>query len=220
MSALGGGSVLHSCLMAHGLLRALSARIIKWQGRDTSPNAARASSSSSFPGIPQPRSVEARHMSRSSGASLPRERRSSSADMSQMQIAMAQRYQARILPRRSRPRKSHALKPKPDMNPTRFRKNEPKCVKQWPCKSFTCDDTGKPFREGRSNLQGITYCHKRPSAPLANANGAEGFTSHETKQIDARHRMHRGQSAVELSPRTRLEGQARRCARQAWPQVR
>ena len=130
MSALGGGSVLHSCLMAHGLLRALSARIIKWQGRDTSPNAARASSSSSFPGIPQSRSVEARHMSRSSGASLPRERRSSSADMSQMQIAMTQRYQARIRPWRSNLRKSHALKPKPDMNPTRFRKIEPTCAKQ------------------------------------------------------------------------------------------
>lgn len=162
------------------------------------------SSSSSWLGITHSLSDDVRAQSRSSGASLPRERRSSSADMSQMQIAMAQRYQARIRPRRSRPRKSHALKPKPDMNPTRFRENEPKRVKQWLCKSFTCDDTGKPFREGRSNLQGITYCHRRPSAPLANANGAEGLTSHETKQIDASHRMHRGQGAVELSPWARL----------------
>ena len=61
---------------------------------------------------------------------------------------------------------------------------------------------------------------QKTSAPFANANGAEGLTSLETKQIDARHRTRQGQSAVELSPQTQLEEQTRGRARRARPLAR
>ena len=51
--------------------------------------------------------------------------------------------------------------------------------------------------------------------PARERERAVGLTSHETKQIDARHRTRQGQSAVELSPQTQLEEQTRRRARRA-----
>lgn len=53
--------------------------------------------------------------------------------------------------------------------------------------------------------------------PARERERAVGLTSHETKQIDARHRTHQGQSAVELSPQTQLEEQTRRRTRRARP---